>query len=605
MLEETLKKLDNSIEYIDEHSVENELIKLLNELEARGNNDEIKLARLNYEFIQFVLKVDKGVLAKFTGTDKEGNTHHIPDIDKYQSFEFEYLKKRFDETNNPYLKGVYGLILVLSENEESKPYKSNQIALQTCQSLFELCKIYKENIDKEHFFDIYLINSVYNCIGLAERRKFNECIDQVNDFVVSSILFSGNADNILLEFLRAINKYFNLFSKDKDIQNILQHSLNLCRKSDSQKSLLITEIAKIALELSQKLNSDQNEWLELLAKKYEFMAEEGRENQRTDVSYHLENALTYYKQLGNKEKIEELELQIDESKKNVDLQTVKTKLPKEYVQKIRERNKRVLKEDSDTIIHFLTSTIFLSPLPIIKEIAESTYDRSFITSISPIAPMDKYGNTLAKFIDGESKKEFNIAQTYNNNLQIGMITIGEVLSMATKQGKLNSTIFMDHLKSGWIGHIKTFKYADGEKEVDLAKILEPSIKLIFAEISNLASDKDISIDNLVLAIDSLTTKMEYLIRYLGFILKIPSFKYVRNEYHEEKNIYDYFREPKIKEFFSKDDLYFLRHFLTEKATGLNLRGRVSHGLLDYDEYGIDDAMLLLIALLKIGNKVFE
>lgn len=602
MLEEFLKKIDNSDQYIDEYSVEEEFINLLRELEETGNEEEFIRARLNYQFVVFVTNFERGVLGRFSETDEEGNVYESPDINSYGALEFDYLKKRFDETNNPYLKSKYGLLLLLSKNENAKPYKTNQIATQTCEALLKLSELYRNNIEKDTSLDIYLLNAADSCLRLAYQRKFNDCLDQIRDFIISTTLSLEKADILLLDFLRFINNHIKHFLPHKNIGKIIEHSMSLCRTSDSPNHFLVTQIGLVALELSQKLELDETEWLKLLAKKYEFMAQEGRKNNRRDVSYHLEHALEYYKKLNDTKKVRELELEIEESKKDFDLSTISTKIPEEYLKKIKDRNQRLLQEDTDTILHFLTSTIYIPPISAIKEIAVETY-RKLVINLFPIVPIDKFGNTLGSFTNDESKAEYNTAQVYNNELQIALITIAEVFLTAVKDGKLSSAIFMDHLKKGWIGQVKTVRYAHGIVEIDLTKLLHPSIKLIFEEITKSADGAEISVDNLVLAIDSITTKMEYLLRFLGFILKIPSFKYVRDGYQEQKNIYDYFREQRIIESFSEDDLYYLKHVLTEKVTGINLRGLVAHGLLDYDEYNIAHAMLLLIALLKIGQKV--
>lgn len=604
MLEELLNKIDNSDQYIDAYSIEEEFINLLKELEKTGNKEEIILARLNYQFIIFVTNFDRGVVGRFSGTDEEGNIHEVPDINTYGPLEFEQLKKRFDQTNNPFLKSKYGLLLILSKNENAKPYKSNQIAQEICQSLLELSEKYKEKKEENPSVRIFLVNSVNDCLSLAQQRKFNEYIEHISNFVISTILGSKEADSVLLKFLRMIAKNMNSFVYNGEIEKILNHIMGLCKNSNTNKSFLIVQIAEVALELSQKLKLDQNAWLNFLGKKYEDMAEVSRESNMTDVSYLFENALKYYEKLNDTKKVGDLKLKIEESKKDIDIRAISTKIPDEYLSKTKERNQRLLQQDTATILHFLTSTIDIPPISEIKEIAVKTYSKS-VMNLFPITPIDKFGNTLGSFTDEESKREFNTAQVYNNVLQIALITIAEVFSNTVRDGRINSDIFMHHLKESWIGQVKKVKYAHGEVEIELTKILYPSIKLIFEELTKSANGTDISVDNLVLAIDSITTKMEYLLRFLGFILKIPSFKYNRDGYQEQKNIYDYFREPRIIETFSEDDLYFLKYLLTEKVTGINLRGLVAHGLLDYGEYNIVQAMLLLIALLKIGQTVLE
>jgi hypothetical protein len=69
---------------------------------------------------------------------------------------------------------------------------------------------------------------------------------------------------------------------------------------------------------------------------------------------------------------------------------------------------------------------------------------------------------------------------------------------------------------------------------------------------------------------------------------------------EEKDIMRLLTEPGVVEMLGEDDVFYLRYLLTEKG-GLNLRNKVAHSLLSYDQYFIGHLMLIFIAILRLGR----
>jgi hypothetical protein len=302
LLSETLKRIDESSEYIDPYELEEMFISLLKSLEEINNPDELNLARLNYQYIIFTVKYSEGVLPRFTGVDDDDNEQIIPDINAYTTLEFDYLKQRFDDTKYPYLKSQYGLLLLLTKNPECN-YKNNQIAEDTCKALLDFCKLFKNTSSP-----IYIIDSVRNCIGIANQRNLNSYIEDLSKFISSIVFSADNLDVFVYEMLRIIREYFKLLSEHIDIKKLLDHIKVTYKPSDTQRGLLITNILNVSLDLSKKLSIDTEYWTRLLAEKYEQLAEEARQNQRTDVTFNLERALEQYKNLKDETKITGLEL---------------------------------------------------------------------------------------------------------------------------------------------------------------------------------------------------------------------------------------------------------------------------------------------------------
>ncbi|MFN8889218.1 MAG: DUF4209 domain-containing protein, partial [Cyclobacteriaceae bacterium] len=110
--------------------------------------------------------------------------------------------------------------------------------------------------------------------------------------------------------------------------------------------------------------------------------------------------------------------------------------------------------------------------------------------------------------------------------------------------------------------------------------------------------------NIATSYDSLTMKIEGIVRTLAEYHGIPTFVIKRDhqgrEVSEEKDIMRLLTEPAVVEFIGEDDVFFLRFVFTEKG-GLNLRNKVAHSLLSYDQYSIAHLMLIFIAILRLGR----
>ena len=113
--------------------------------------------------------------------------------------------------------------------------------------------------------------------------------------------------------------------------------------------------------------------------------------------------------------------------------------------------------------------------------------------------------------------------------------------------------------------------------------------------------------NLVLSIDSLTLKIEGLIRDICQFSGVTTFYMTKDKkgrsIAREKDIHALLYEEPIKELFDEDDLLFLKFLLVEKA-GYNLRHKVAHSLMLFQEYSINHMHLLILALLRLGKYDF-
>jgi hypothetical protein len=129
-------------------------------------------------------------------------------------------------------------------------------------------------------------------------------------------------------------------------------------------------------------------------------------------------------------------------------------------------------------------------------------------------------------------------------------------------------------------------------------LLAPSIIEFFLQTQAWLNSK-YYLPSYVLCIDSLTLKIEGLLRDFSNRLNIPTSVHRKNGM-EEVYVNNILENETIKQHFDEDDMLFFNYLLSNEG-GMNLRNNVAHCFLDYSNYNLSKILLLIAALLKIGK----
>lgn len=223
--------------------------------------------------------------------------------------------------------------------------------------------------------------------------------------------------------------------------------------------------------------------------------------------------------------------------------------------------------------------------------------------------MDQYGHPAEHFNSEEEIKYYDILEQFNIHLQLDkQILINEIFITAIRKEKLNLHVLMAYFENNsWYGKNINKKISENNTiTYNWLNLLAPAINEYFTQIFAFLKIENYH-PNFVLAIDSLTLKIEGLVRDICMFSDVTTFFQTkdknRNNIVREKDINALLREDPIKELFDEDDLLFFKFVLVEKA-GLNLRHKVAHCLLDFSEYHLNYMHLLLIVVLKLGRYDF-
>jgi hypothetical protein len=184
---------------------------------------------------------------------------------------------------------------------------------------------------------------------------------------------------------------------------------------------------------------------------------------------------------------------------------------------------------------------------------------------------------------------------------------------AYKAGKLSCGTVMKYLENSWVNDPIVRKYNGHEISVKPIDTLKPGIKRIFEELDQFSLDDTHSFD-FVTIIDSLTLKVEGLLRYFCEKIGIATFKTRQKgsdklvmEKLLDDLLADLAHQPPLRPDqitnFDEEDRIFIKYVMAEKS-GLNLRNEVAHGLMDIFEYTFEHVVVLFSIVMKLSKYKF-
>jgi hypothetical protein len=215
-----------------------------------------------------------------------------------------------------------------------------------------------------------------------------------------------------------------------------------------------------------------------------------------------------------------------------------------------------------------------------------------------------------KYDSEAEKKYYSLLRQYQFSLITGEVLVKVLFEELVDAGKIDLDSVTKYMAERlWYG--KEYEHIDPDtKAVDLKSkkwidILRPGIKSYLTCLELIkAKNTEEARTNLVLAIDSLTPKIEGLIREFYETIGKPVDKIKpksggKDHTTEKKDLADLLREPYAEEIFGKDLLILMKYVLIELG-GYNLRNNVSHALMFRENYLLSYGHWVFIILLRIG-----
>jgi hypothetical protein len=542
---------------------------------------------------------------------------YSPDVTKLTKADFEYCEKRHKECNNLFMKTEYGLMVYFGRQTDYS--KRNDFKSQLCNELFTLAKYYLAKVinDSENkYYDMDFLHTLKLAFGIAENNRLTNEINTLVEFSFETHQNSNINKNgmikIILDISCLMSDDFKFFKDKIDFNKVIEKNIEVVKELEKTDLFGAEYAINGVLKMQQQMNISQESSLRYKAEIYEKLIKDGEENRKNNLVAvkFAEDALRIYKSLNDKNKIDELSRKYNDLRGKIQLTEHFSEFPEEYPQRVIEQIDATVKQSTEQeIIYHFIFTLWYMKIADIQTQAEKMRKKSLLTYLVTNSVLDKFGNTIETYKTDEEKMQQSFWDTYRINNQLGTQKMHRLFIEAYKARKLSYKSVMDYLETTWLNEPIVRNYYSNTVEIRPLDTLKPCLKRLFSELDFWLQDNDYQIDCATIT-DSLTLKIEQLLRNFCEKIGISTFK-LRVKGGDnlimEKLLDDILADIKHSEEnctnFDEEDRIFIKYVLTEKS-GLNLRNRIAHGLMDINEYSFENILLLFSIIMKLSKYKF-
>lgn len=602
-LETLYKHLEeNAINY-NYREIANLFQKIHDKMHTEGKTDIETKAQWEMDFFNFSI-VKNVISPMWTLPDKEGKMVSYPRLDNFSEATYDYLVNRSESVNNPLLKARYAHILWFS------PRKHGKYAMVGTDCYLETAKLLevKEKQSSESHTGLDIILTIENAFYLAKNIGDKGKIESVKSEIKRSI-FNFNLKSRRLVRLRV--DLINLMVEEKtifvtdDLNGLSDLCLALSKElSDTHQAITFLQLGE---KIEQRTKKQDANWQNLIGQSYEKMMNASIANNKHVAIGFCQSAIESYKQSKNTGKVEELEKIYAKLKNELHFKEIEVKIDlAKYVEECRTKASSIAQKYSgEQIVEILMADKNLIPeYSAILDLTKKLLAEHPLQRIFPTILYDEQGHVAQHFGTPEEIEFYHLLHQYRMSLEnFNIPFIYLIIKEAFMQKKLTYSILMEFFtKRSWFGKTFTRSIQNQPIPYNWLYLLAPSLFEYFRQMDYHYTTGDYP--HLVLCMDSLTPKIEGLLRDLLLYSGVTTFYSIQDKSHRtiyrEKDINALLHEEKVKDLFNADDLLLFRFVLVEKA-GYNLRHKVAHSLILREEYSIHNVNLLLMILLRLAR----
>ena len=543
-LEKYIIRLDeSSYDCEDVHIINSEFQQVCKQLYEEGKEEIAAIADIDRQVFSvqksFKKKPDneKGIINglswQMSGTQTlEGGSQvplYWPDVTKYTRQEFEYFEKRYNECKNLYAKTEYGLMVYFGEKTDTS--KHHNFKRQLCNELFQLSKEYHSKAEKggkKNHYELHFFQSLRMAFGVAEKSNLKPELTILINYTYRTHqdwdITQDDSLRILLDLSGLLSDYFSSSNSLIDFQKVVDKNLEGAKELEKTYVWGAMYAIDRNIAIEQKRNKPVTDLLNYKAKLYEKLATDAESKANLACVSFAENALRIYQQIKLTDDISRLKKYYAELRGKFRLSEIRQELPKEHVDNMNDRIlKTVSNNDERGIIHHFIISPWYDSIQNIKDRSEELSKQTVLLSMLPISILDKFGNTVDVFYSDEEKEKYNFWNTYTFNFQIGTQTMHRFFIEAYKTGKLTYASVISFLENTWFNDVIVRNYHGQIVDVKPIDTLRPGLKRLFEELDRFFADNTYQCD-FVTVTDSLTLKVEGLLRYFSEKIGIATFK---------------------------------------------------------------------------------
>lgn len=639
IIQEQVKEFESFLNELDhgkfdasnQHDISTRLIGIVSQAQEAGDLVTARLAEIDRQVFLFSKSFDvedngafKGISWAFSGTAtlEDGTTvpHMFPDISTFVEADYDYIAKRYNETENLYAKTEYGTILYF---QQPKPeFKHNDFKQELASTYFDLAKEYlskKPSDEGATFHTLYFFKALESAFIIATSAKLSDLQNQIILYafeVHQNWPITGKSTlRIVLDLTNLMTSSFKLFSSKIDMGSVLAKNIKAAKEQEKTYTWGAIHIIDGCIALNRKAQVlPNNDLFAEKAKLFEKLVSEAEGQRNMAAVTFAEQALRLYEEIGDENGASRLEAKYTSLRGNQGMSEIRTDFPAEYVDEMKRRIHLIIDEGNqkELVWNFVLTPMF-SSLDEVRKSAEQWKVNSVMSQLFPTSIIDKFGNTIEVFSTAEEKEEESFWQAYGFSFQTGTQWLVYFFVEAIRASKLSFKSVQTFLEERWIGQKWTEKYNSVEVKIRPLDLLLPSLESFFTS-SEAWIIGGQSQPNWIMETDSLITKIEALLRYMCRHLSIATFKPRKSrdgnahnlvmEKNLDEILADLKHEAGVNETnFDEDDRIFIKYVLTGKF-GQNLRNRIAHGLMDSFEYRFENVVLIFTIIMRLAKYEF-
>lgn len=566
-IEELYKYLDSDVSLYGKLNFTSEILELKEKLK-----NESEKQYCDYEFYAFQLPVQFPL-----------DVAHRS-LELFDDLNFKYIETRSNSISNPKYRARYNYIIWLSKYRHNKYGMAaiDNFLLQLEDSEFEA----NDNLSNHSFNNVF---SVMYGLSQSINYRQNDIFVYLKNFIGSGKLNGYAESSILRNYvtsLKKINREHVEFVRDYTKETIEKNTY----------PDFIENFLKLAIVANNKLSCPNKQYQELLGDYYIEQAKNAG-NSFASYDYYIK-ALGQFKSANNKHKFENATVEIERLKPTLEFKLIKTEITDELLNGWWDKTKQLIDDLIENNEYEEIYAFIILYDEIIPKSAD-LYNKVIPTTFNFINVMNF---DLNKNLSGDDSG-INTYHLHITNFSIPKLS--RIIRVGINSGKITCENFIQYLKENtWYGY--DFKYTgpNGKKiGFDWVEIISPSLCQFFEQTKSDFVNNTSSNDGYVLAIDSLVLKFEGLFREFSRIVGAQTIEYKNGTTQERISFEMLLENQKMIEILPEDDRAFFKYLFT--GDGLNLRNNIAHCFYNTEQYSPGLMLLLLSALLKLGNYKFQ
>jgi hypothetical protein len=533
---------------------------------------------------------------EFSATTTEGQTVGSPLPNELGDDALSYYQQRFDQTSNPFLKARYGLILW----NAPKPIKSGRYATAALDSLLDALN-QADCISGRR--DCLAILRQACAISTRFRHREADTASAALDRFTGAVPYEqeGRAHIFTL-----ITEQGQLFRTHDPAGTILPTAVSLFEERFAAADYDTCEhICKLAAPFAQGSQQDPREWHQRLGQAYEAIAAQRLSDDSSLMPIEFLTRAANAYQLAGDQAAETRSLeQAQALKDKLRLGVVTTEFTQEQsqmlVDDIKRQTEAILSLEPDQICqHLATSPRALPDFVEMKQKAAEERKSSFLDFVSTVY-IDENRNTSHEpsGTDDNERNMRHAKQAYNIGLLLRLQYTGNLFIEGYSQGKFTFETVRDYLeRHSWLAQALPESDMSGNTiEYSWARLILPGLESFFQQLGKVAGGSEEP--NFVLCLDSLTTKLEGLLRELLQRAGASTITARQRDLREVAfdGLLDLAHE---KELLDENECYFIRYVCLSE--GKNVRNSIAHGYYHHvHQYSFEKAILIVMVLLRLS-----